>query len=320
MWLTELLEQVRTYAGLHQKTEIQLVQRHLAEGFPPPFPNGDDAAILPAGDHFDLLAGEGFMDEFVSSDPWFAGWCGVMVNISDIAAMGGHPVAIVNALWGADDPATADILRGMAAASRAYQVPIVGGHTNLRSAQPHLAVSILGRAKRVLNAFAAQSGQTLIAAIDLRGHYHPPYRNWNAATDAPPERLRDDIALLPSIAEREWATAAKDISQAGLLGTCVMLLESAQLGADIQLDAIPKPAAVEWFEWLTTFPSFGYLLTADAQQVASILDLFQQRDIAAAAIGTLNSSGLCQVHHQKNSATFWNIHSTPLTAMRKHHA
>ena len=57
MSLTELLQSVRDYAGLHQKQEIQLVQQHLSEGFPPPFPNGDDAAVIPNGDQFDLLAG-----------------------------------------------------------------------------------------------------------------------------------------------------------------------------------------------------------------------------------------------------------------------
>ncbi|WP_255956375.1 AIR synthase related protein, partial [Klebsiella pneumoniae] len=42
-------------------------------------------------------------------------------------------MAVVNALWDEAQPHAAQILQGMAAASRAYQVPIVGGHTNLRS-------------------------------------------------------------------------------------------------------------------------------------------------------------------------------------------
>ena len=40
----------------------------------------------------------------VEEDPWFAGWSGVLVNLSDIAAMGGRPLALVNSVWsgGAD--------------------------------------------------------------------------------------------------------------------------------------------------------------------------------------------------------------------------
>ncbi len=59
----------------------------------------DDCAALPDGDGYLLFAIEGFINEFVAADPWFAGWCGVMVNISDIAAMGGRPIAVVDAVW-----------------------------------------------------------------------------------------------------------------------------------------------------------------------------------------------------------------------------
>ncbi|MCS5969737.1 AIR synthase related protein [Klebsiella variicola subsp. variicola] len=51
---------------------------------------------------------------------------------------------MVNALWDEAQPHAAQILQGMAAASRAYQVPIVGGHTNLRSDRSQLAVAVLG--------------------------------------------------------------------------------------------------------------------------------------------------------------------------------
>jgi AIR synthase-related protein len=318
--LTELLHALRLDSGLQQKTEIQMVAEILNDAFPPPFPNGDDAAILPVEGGFDLFSGEGFMDEFVATDPWFAGWCGVMVNASDIAAMGGKPVAVVNALWGGHNTDTRQILAGMAAASKAYQVPIVGGHTNLRSAQPRLAVSILGRARKVLSSFDACSGQHLVAAIDLRGHYRLPFNNWNAATNAPPERLRGDLALLPIIAEQQLASAAKDISQAGLLGTCVMLLESAQLGATIDLSAIPKPVEVEWHQWLQSFPSFGFLLSCHDDALPKLLESFHGRDIAAASIGRLNDSGQCRVNFESDTEVFWDLNTTPLTTMGVSHA
>ena len=66
--LTELLNDLRSASGLQQKTEIQMVAKILSKGFTSPFPNGDDAAILPVEGGFDLFAGEGFMDEFVETD------------------------------------------------------------------------------------------------------------------------------------------------------------------------------------------------------------------------------------------------------------
>src|SRR5204862_5388599 len=138
------------------------------------------------------------------------GWCGAMVNISDIAAMGGRPTAIVNAIWADGEANAAPVLSGLKAAANAYGVPIVGGHTNVRTDRGQLSVAILGRAKRLLTSFDARPDDRLIAAIDLRGRYREPFSNWEAATQAPPARLRADLEVLPAIAETGLAVAAKD--------------------------------------------------------------------------------------------------------------
>src|SRR5260370_21550756 len=141
------------------------------------------------------------MNEFVASDPWFAGWCGVMVNVSDIAAMGGRPIALVDAVWGASEEDVAPMLAGMRAASKAFGIPVVGGHTNTRTDRRQLSVAILGRARKLLTSFDARPGDRLVAAIALPRRYREPFANWEAATAAAPERLRGDPALLPAVAE-----------------------------------------------------------------------------------------------------------------------
>lgn len=313
MELSDLLKQVSEFTGLAHKEDIAL----LAAALPKPpagwHPNGDDAAAIPTEGGYNLLAMEGFLNDFVEQDPWFAGWCGVMVNISDIAAMGGYPQAVVNALWNHDHDNAAQIIAGMKAAAAAFNVPIIGGHTNLRANQPQLAVSILGQAKCLLSAFDAKPGQTLVVAIDQRGSYRQPYFNWNAATQAPPERLQGDIALLPRIAERGLATAAKDISQAGLLGTALMLLESSAVGARIDLNNVPKPDQVEWLDWLCSFPSFGYLLTTDEHSLPSLLALFHERNISAAAIGEITEKPQLNVSFHGEQCLFRDLNHMPLT-------
>ncbi|GGB85583.1 methanogenesis marker 2 protein [Marinobacterium zhoushanense] len=316
MELARILSQVSQYAGIAHKEDIALLAPNLPalpEGW---HPNGDDAAAIPQADGYSLLAMEGFLNAFVEQDPWFAGWCGVMVNISDIAAMGGRPRAVVNALWNHDPDNARQIFEGMSAAADTFGVPIIGGHTNLRANQPQLAVSILGHARRLLSAFAARPGQVLVAAVDHRGAFRKPYLNWNAATTAPAERLRGDIALLPEVAERELAFAAKDISQAGLLGTALMLLESSGVGARIDLDALPKPDGVSWSDWLCAFPSFGYLLTTDSERLPELLALFHNRDISAAAIGTITAEQQLWVSKAQEQRMFRDLNTTPLTGFR----
>src|ERR1700744_2883823 len=112
-----------------------------------------------------------------------------MVNVSDIAAMGGRPIAAVDAVWCAGETQAESLLSGLAAASTTFSVPLVGGHTNLRTDRPQLSVAILGRAKRLLTSFDAKPGERLVAAVDLRGRYRDPFPNWEAATNAPPARL-----------------------------------------------------------------------------------------------------------------------------------
>lgn len=56
---------------------------------------GDDCAAIPDGGGWLLVAIEGFLSDVVAQDPWFAGYCGIMVNVRDFAAMGGWPLAVV---------------------------------------------------------------------------------------------------------------------------------------------------------------------------------------------------------------------------------
>lgn len=248
---------------------------------------GDDCAALPDGDGYLLFAIEGFMNEFVAADPWFAGWCGVMVNISDVVAMGGRPVAIVDAVWANGETGAAPVLEGMRAAARTFGVPVVGGHTNIRTDRGQLSVAILGRAQKLLTSFDARPGDVLIAAIDHRGRYREPFNNWEAATDAPSARLRADLEIVPEIAEAGLALAAKDISQGGIVGTAIMLAECSSVGIEIDVSAIPLPAGVSLERWLATFPSFGYLLSVSPEHETEVLRRFATRNITAAAIGTI---------------------------------
>jgi len=316
MPLKSLLDDVKNTMGIQHKSDIQIIAQHLKSAYHNPFyPNGDDTAVIPSKDGYDLFSGEGFLEDFVEKDPWFAGWCGVMVNISDIASMGGRPTAVINSYWGKDDATTAKVFAGLSAASQVFNVPVVGGHTNLRADKPQLAVSILGKANSLLSSFAATPGQTLIAAIDCRGGYRAPFNNWNAATDAPPERLRADLELLPSISDEGLATACKDISQAGLLGTCLMMLESSKVGALINLDTIPKPKDINWQQWLCSFPSFGYLLTADKDNTDSVINRFKERGISCASIGYITSRPSLMITQDDDTETFWDLKKEALTRM-----
>jgi AIR synthase-related protein len=310
--ISALAERLRQSSGLAAKSDIAAVARSLGLSGADAIAVGDDCAAIPDGDGYLLFAIEGFMNEFVAADPWFAGWCGAMVNISDIAAMGGRPIAIVNAIWANGEDHAAPVLAGLKQAAQAYNVPVVGGHTNVRTDRGQLSVAILGRARKLLTSFDAEAGDVLIAAVDLRGRYREPFSNWEAATDAPPARLRGDLELLPDIAEAGLSCAAKDISQGGVVGTAAMLAECSGVAIDIDLRSIPKPADVALERWLLTFPSFGYLLAVKPWNAADVIARFTARNIASAAIGTVSHGTRVTISDGAATETIWDFAKAPL--------
>lgn len=286
-------------------------------------PNGDDCAALADGHGGHLLfAIEGFVDDFVEREPWFAGWCGVMVNLSDVAAMGGRPLAVVDALWSAGSRAAEPLMQGLVAAAERYGVPLVGGHSNHRSSRSQLAVAVLGSARRLLTSFDARPGDVLVMAVDLRGAWQEPYPYWNAATTAPAERLRADLALLPQLAEAGLADAAKDISMAGVVGTALMLLDCSRAGAVIDIDAIPRPSAVPadddaaLMRWITAFPSYGFVLSVRPAQASAVLRHFREAGIAAEAIGEVTAAPTVALRHRGSQATLWDLAAQPFITAR----
>ena len=305
--LRQLADAVLAGRGTAHKTDIADAVAALGVDASSVIRVGDDCAAIPDGDGWLLFAIEGFVEDFVEADPRFAGWCGVMVNFSDIAAMGGRPLAVVDAIWARNRAQAEPVLAGLREASRVYGVPVVGGHTNHRTATGSLAVAVLGRAERLITSFDARSGDVLVAAVDLRGSFRGGSLNWDAASGAPAERLRGDLALLPELAEAGLVAAGKDISMAGLVGTAMMLCEASGAGARIEVDAVPCPAGVDLARFLLAFPSFGFVLSVAPDKVGAVLSRFAARDIACAAVGRVDASRAVRLWRDEEEIEVWDL-------------
>jgi uncharacterized protein len=320
MSLAELTDALRGSPGFAHKRDISDVMTVLGRALPGGVADmaqavavGDDCAAIPdpSGEGWLLFAIEGLVEEFVARMPWFAGYCGLMVNVSDICAMGGRPIAVVDALWSDGADSSEPVLDGLAAASARYGVPIVGGHSNHRAARGQLAVAVLGRARKLITSFDAQPDDDLILAVDLRGAFEEPYPYWNASTRAPAERLRGDIEILPRLAEDGLCDAGKDVSMAGAIGSALMLLECSGVGAQIDLDTVPRPEGVPLLRWLLSFPSFGYVLSVRPQQRLRVLERFAARGIAAARIGRVTAAPEVWLTQRGERALLWNVKDQP---------
>jgi len=316
--LESLARELKGRAELGLKRDIQVAARAFGRAshsawFPSPSAilNGDDAAALPDGEGFVLFAAEGMRSEFLAADPWFCGFCAVMVNLNDIAAMGGRPWAITDVLFMGSGE-NERVLEGMAFASEVFGVPIVGGHTSRVPGASFLAVSVLGKAKRLISGHAARAGQTLLVAVDLRGTFRGLGGNFNAASTASPEQLRAQLALLPELAEAGLVGAGKDISMAGVCGSLLMMLETSGVGARLDLARLPAPPNVDAFRWLNAFPSFGFVLSVEPGAVEEVRARFAAAGVACEAVGEVTSEPQLELQYGKDRASYWDL-SEPLT-------
>lgn len=320
--LANLTAQLQQSLSWLQKQDIQTASQALGSRVASTLSNGnillgDDCAAIPDGEGYLLLAAEGMWPLLVETDPWFTGWSAVMVNVSDIYAMGGRPIAVVDALWSQNTTDTQLLWDGMKAAAQAFNVPIVGGHTNCHSPYNALSVAILGRANHLITSFNARPGDRLLVAIDLRGKPHPKYPFWDAATSADPVQLRESLAILPHLAETGQCDAGKDISMGGIIGTLLMLLETSGCGAVLNLDRIPCPTELSLDRWLISFPSYGFLLSVRPEQVAAVQSQFQQQNLVCAEVGEVQAHSQLVLRSSDESIVFWNFAEQKLTGFSK---
>lgn len=275
---------------------------------------GDDTAAIPDGAGHLLLAAEGILPELLARDPWFAGFSAVMVNVSDVAAMGGHPLAVVDVYFQSPAALADLVLGGMRAACEAFRVPLVGGHTTCQAVGPDaLAVAILGRADHLLTSFAARPGDLLVSLVDLRGRYREPFPFFDAATDRAPGELCADLALLETLAASGAVRACKDVSNAGIAGTVLMLLEASGAGGVVDLDALPMPRGATLERWLATFPSYGFVLAVAPERVTEVERSARGRELACARIGRVDDTRALRLASGGHDALLWDLGAQSFT-------
>ena len=308
--LDELIATARGAAGMQAKRELSVLSalRPLGDH------DGDDAAALPDGDRFQLLCGEAILPALVERDPHGAGAAAVITNVSDIRAMGGRPTGLVDMLVSPDRAHAEAVLEGLAWAAGLMGVPIVGGHLTIGGGTS-LSASCTGVAAVPLSAARARAGDALLAAFCLDGRYHADHPYFSSLRDRDAELLRTDGEALVEVAEAGFATAARDVSMPGVIGSLLQMLEPRRLGAVVDAEALPRPAGADIGRWLVTFPSFGYLLAAPPEHAGRACETFERRGLACAVVGSLDDSGVVRLAAGGAEGEVWDLRRDPFTGL-----
>ena len=99
---------------------------------------------------------------------------------------------------------------------------------------------------------------------------------------------------------------------AGAVGTALMLLECSGLGAMIDVGAIPCPPGVAPLRWLTSFPSYGFILSVQPARAATVQSRFAVRDIACAVIGRTDATHRVHLRDAGDEVLLWDFEASPL--------
>ncbi len=216
---------------------------------------GDDAALLAPTPGMQCAVTADMLVEgrhfFAGTDPEALGHKALAVNLSDLAAMGARPTALLLALAlpESDSDWLAAFSRGLFALAEARDVELVGGDTT--RGPRTISITAIGEVPpgQALRRDAARAGDAVwvsgspgdarLALGHLRGEWRLP--EFDSALRARLERPTPRVAL--GLALRGVANAAIDVSD-GLLGDLGHVLRASGVGAELQVDAIPTSAAL----------------------------------------------------------------------------
>jgi thiamine-monophosphate kinase len=209
---------------------------------------GDDAALLRArsGEAIAVTTDafvEGVHFRFSDESAVAIGRRALVANLSDLAAMGARPKGFTFAL--AAPPSlevrvALDLVRGTLAEAKRHGAPLVGGNLT-RAREVSLTIAAFGgvRAGRALRRDAARAGDRIFvtgtlgrAALDRLG----AERRGARRRAIPTPRLAAGAAL----ARVRGAGACIDVSD-GLAADLRHVLEASGVGAEVEIDALPRP-------------------------------------------------------------------------------
>lgn len=216
---------------------------------------GDDCAVLPAGEGELLFSTDLLMEgvHFLRSEssPEDVGWKAAAVNLSDIAAMGGKPVATFLSIALPKDAQgewAERFIEGYRQISSQYDVPLLGGDTTSSLRDIAVNVGILGRCqsgKRLMRS-GAKVGETIYvtgplgdSAAGLQAILKGIRRSEEVKTlierhKRPLPRVDAGVILIQS----GKVGAMMDISD-GIASDMRHIMKASKVGAVIALDRLP---------------------------------------------------------------------------------
>jgi len=275
--------------------------------------SGDDCASVSVPDDKQLLittdtliAGVHFPEK---TSPEDIAYKAIMVNLSDLAAMGATPswITLAISLPAIDQSWLTAFSQQLHIVLSRFNISLIGGDTTRGPLSITIQAMGLCDKGKVLRRDKARPGDKIYVTGELGDAVVGLHSVLNEL---------DDTALLPcihrlnrpearvSFAEQltDYSVCAIDVSD-GLIADLGHILEASQCGASVDLSAIPLSLSVQYFFWnyhnnvidwpmvLTQGDDYELCFTLDEKNQAAVIALAEQQQLRLSCIGEITESG-----------------------------
>ena len=248
---------------------------------------GDDCAVLSMGDEA-LLFTSDMLNEGVhfltdKSTAYQIGYKSLMVNISDVAAMGAKPVATLLSLALPEERFgewSKSFMEGYYEASKKYGVKLVGGDTTKSESGVCISVTAIGRASKanIKRRSKAKTGDVVMvtgelgaSAAGLRDVLAGKLRTRNAKIHLMPEA---QVLEGEWLGKQEAVHAMCDVSD-GIASDLQHILDESKKSAIIS--ALPVAKGAKWNDAFGGGEDYKLLLTVDKSQADDLAKRFERK-------------------------------------------
>ncbi len=260
---------------------------------------GEDAAAIRMNDNkLILITTDRIRTSYIEKYPFGAGFSSILVSIDDIYSCGGIPLAASIIISTKDTEMSQELLDGICEASRKFRVPIVRGHTNIHGQSYELSSTIIGEVQKehYISAGNAQVNDNIILAVDFEGKIGKASKfYYDTVTFKNSEIVLNKRKSMNIIAERKLANASKDISNGGIFGTLLQMINYSKVGANVNINKIEIPPILkkknyDLETYIRMYLTTSYILSAPENKCKQIIEIFKDHRLDSRIIGKINSS------------------------------
>jgi len=276
----------------------------------------DDAGSFDSKGGKIVASTDGIVEDMVKQNPFMAGFYSVVVNVNDVVAKGARPIAYLNVMSSPSKRNRISIAKGIRLGVRRYDLRLLKGHVHPDQSYESIDATVIGVANRTISSRGAKIGDQILVATDLDGSMAS--KAWVKCFDSVLKSSRKQvlrkISSMRIIAENRLANASRDISGPGILGSLAMMCESSKVGARCSLERIPRPKTVDLMDWLTAYPSIGFIVSTRKPEACS--RVFRRSGLAAATVGVVDRGREITISYKGHNAVLLDLRKESMFGLR----